>query len=93
MTDSLQVFNGYTVRDRICFNGGTNNESCTDIENPGLEFFVVKDFNGSTKLENSLFKGVIGLSNEPQSEFMSIVEYASLFGLVDNGMVAVDLGK
>jgi len=93
MTDPLQVFNGYTVRDKICFNGATNNDSCTDIENPGLEFFVVKDFNGSSKLENSLFKGVIGLSNVPQSKFMSIVEYASLFGLVDNAMVSVDLGK
>ena len=47
IADDVQVFNGYTVRDRLCFNGDTSTGSCIDTANPGLEFFVVQDFNGS----------------------------------------------
>jgi len=62
------------------------------MEGQGLEFFVVSDFNGSAKMEASLFKGVIGLTVVPQSRFVSIVEYVSLFNSEVKSMVSVSLG-
>lgn len=80
------------IKDKVCFNGATDQPNCIPIEGQGLEFFVVQDFNGSTKMEASLFKGVIGLSVVPQSRFVSIVEYASLFNSEVKSIVSVWLG-
>jgi len=79
------------VKDGVCFNGATDQPSCISSEGQGHEFFVVKDFNGSARMEASLFKGVIGLTVVPQSRFVSIVEYASLFNSEVKSMVAVSL--
>jgi hypothetical protein len=39
--DPLLAFNGYTIKDRICFNAGTTNAICSDTADRGFDFFVV----------------------------------------------------
>jgi hypothetical protein len=67
------MFEGRMIRDRICFNGARNHHNCTSRANPGPEFFVAEKV-GST-MENTLFAGVIGLGVDPDSNFISIVDY------------------
>lgn len=79
--ESVEIFGGHTIKDRICFNGALNHHNCTSRLYPGPEFFVVTGFSNGN-LSNSLFSGVMGMTVNPQSNFTSIVEYLHYYQLI-----------
>ena len=81
--------NGYFVRDRLCFNGATSHHNCTSRAYPGFEFFVVTDVDDV--YAQKLFSGVVGLSVDPQSDNVGLIEYLKEYKFVDEMLVAIAL--
>lgn len=85
----IHLFQGRMVKDRICFNGAINHHNCTSRGNPGPEFFVAEKV--GPELENSLFAGIMGLGVDPDSKFISLIEYLKFYDLVDTPLVSIHL--
>lgn len=86
-----EVFKGSFGSDYLCFNGDTRDLTCTYSVDTGPEFFMIDTL--PNDLTDDLYAGMIGLSVDPNSQFVSLIEYLSYHKLIHAPMVSIALSK
>jgi hypothetical protein len=79
------------VKDEVCFNGATGRHNCTSRANPGYEFFVIDSLEKAKAYQDKLFAGILGLSVDPHTDHISLVEYLHHYKLIDNLQISIGI--